>query len=70
MAETIRTARETVENVMSEYGELIGVLVGGAIGGVAAYFIRKSETATIIAGTLVGASVGYFVGKKYKGARY
>jgi len=61
---------ENIRNAMSEYGELIGLLVGGAIGGVAAYFIRKSETATIIAGTLVGASVGYFVGKKYKGTRY
>jgi hypothetical protein len=70
MAEAIRTAKESIENIMSEYGELIGLLVGGAIGGVVAYFIRKSETATIIAGTLIGASVGYFVGKKYKGARY
>jgi len=66
MAETI----ETVRNIVSAYSELIGLLIGGAIGGIAAYFIRQSETATIIAGTLVGASVGYFVGKKYKGSRY
>ena len=52
---------------IKEYAEIIGILGGGALGGVITYLIRKNEVALIIAGTLVGAGVGYYIGRKYSG---